>query len=151
MDTLTEQAQQGYVRLYGDRDATPVDVAEFTEPHGLFFVAYAVSHAGGVPAAMGGWRLLTPRPGLPGSRPAEIKRMYVTERARGRGLARLVLARLEATARRTDVDWLLLETGEPQVEALGLYRSSGYTDVAKFGHYAHEPDSVSLGKRLTIP
>ncbi|MDQ3628210.1 MAG: GNAT family N-acetyltransferase [Actinomycetota bacterium] len=141
---LTERAQQVYVRLYGGRDATPVDAADFTPPGGAFFVAYV----GGVASAMGGWRLLTPRAGLPGVRPAEIKRMYVTDPARRRGLARLVLAHLEATARQAGVDWMLLETGRPQVEAVGLYRSSGYIDVAKFGHYADEPDSVNLGRPL---
>lgn len=142
---LTEKAQQVYVRLYGEPDATSVEVAEFASPRGAFFMAYVHD----VASAMGGWRLLTPRSGLPGSQPAEIKRMYVTDSVRRQGLARLVLAHLETTARLAGVDWMLLETGHPQVEALGLYRSSGYTEVTKFGHYADEPDSVSLGKPLT--
>ena len=43
---------------------------------------------------------------------------------------------------------MILETGLPQPEALGLYRTSGYQDVAPFGHYADSPLSVPLGKQL---
>ena len=43
---------------------------------------------------------------------------------------------------------MVLETGEPQVAAVGLYRGSGYVDIAPYGFYADEPEVVSLGKRL---
>jgi ribosomal protein S18 acetylase RimI-like enzyme len=35
-----------------------------------------------------------------------------------------------------------------QVAAVALYRSSGYEDAEKFGHYADEDGQVSLRKRL---
>lgn len=144
--TLIEQVQQEYVTRYGGRDGARTDVAEFEPPKGLFVVAYE----NGRPVAGGGWRRHDPHSygGLPGERPAEIKRMYVTEPARGRGLARAVLRRLESTARQAGVDWLVLETGQRQPEAIALYRSSGYVDVPHFGTYAHAPAAVHLGKRL---
>lgn len=143
--TLTEQAQQVYVGMYGSRDDSPVAVGEFVAPDGGFVVAYDA----GRPVAMGGWRLLAPGSPLPGQRPAEVKRMFVAADQRRRGLARMVLAHLEAAAARAGADWLVLETGAPQVEAIALYRHCGYADIAKFGHYADSPLSISLGKPLT--
>ncbi|MGI8985912.1 MAG: GNAT family N-acetyltransferase [Nocardioidaceae bacterium] len=141
---LTEQAQHLYLRLYGGHDDSPVAVDEFAAPRGGFVVAYDTDR----PVAMGGWRLVPPVPPLPGRRPAEIKRMFVAPDRRRRGLARTVLAHLETGAASGGADWMVLETGVPQVEAIVLYRDCGYADVAKFGHYADSPLSVSLGKPL---
>jgi len=117
----------------------------FAPPRGHFVVGYV----GGQPVTMGGWRLRTDAgTTLPGERPAEIKRMFVREHARGRGLGRRLLAALERAAEAAGVDWLVLETGERQPEAIALYRSAGYHDIGPFGMYADEADSVYLGKRL---
>ena len=144
--SLVEQVQQVYLERYGGIDETPMAAEQFAPPHGHFVVGYA----DGEPVAMGGWRLRgdAPDAGLPGRRPAEIKRMFVREDARGRGYSRGVLAELESTARAAGVDWLVLETGDRQPEAIGLYRSSGYVDVPAFGLYACEGGSVYLGKSL---
>jgi GNAT superfamily N-acetyltransferase len=144
--TLVEEVQQVYVERYGGPDETPMAPEEFSAPHGHFVVGYL----GGTPVAMGGWRLRADATGtaLPGVNPAEIKRMFVRAHLRGRGLARLVLAGLETAAAAAGVDWLVLETGERQPEAIGLYRSSGYADIGGFGLYADEVCSVYLAKRL---
>ncbi len=143
---LVAQVQQVYVARYGGPDETPMRVEQFTPPHGYFVLVYL----GGSPVAMGGWRLRTGPDAarLPGDRPAEVKRMFVRSRLRGRGLARRVLADLESTARAAGVDWLVLETGDRQPEAIGLYRSEGFEDVVPFGVYAEEDGSVYLGKFL---
>ena len=143
---LVEQVQQEYVVRYGGRDGAHVDPSQFAPPRGLFAVAYE----GDEPVAIGGWRRHEPDAygGLPGQRPAEIKRMYVAAGARGRGLSRALLAYLEDTAREAGVDWLVLETGERQPEAIALYRSCGYVDIPHFGTYADAPLAVHLGKRL---
>jgi GNAT superfamily N-acetyltransferase len=143
---LIEEVQLEYVARYGGRDASPVDVAEFEGDEGGFWVGYL----DGAAVATGGWRLLTDTSvsPFPTERVAEIKRMYVTPSARGRGVARALLRHLEHTARAVGADWLVLETGMVQPEALALYRSSGYADVPAFGHYACAPLSVHLGRRL---
>lgn len=142
---LVEEVQLEYVARYGGRDASPVSVGEFVGPRGAFWVGYL----DGRPVATGGWRLLPAGAvrGLPGAH-AEVKRMYVSPPARGRGVARALLAHLERTARAAGADWLVLETGMVQPEAIALYRSSGYADVPRFGHYACAPLSVHLGRRL---
>lgn len=144
---LLEQVQQEYVVRYGTPDATPVDPAEFAPPRGVFLVAYVA----GAAMACGGWRAHD------GSDPefrhgdVEIKRMYVAEQARGRGLARAVLADLEHRAAGAGYRRMVLETGLQQPEAITLYRSSGYTEIEKFGVYRDDADSLCLAKALPLP
>src|SRR5439155_594842 len=86
--SLVAEVQQEYVRRYGGEDDAPLRVAEWSPPEGIFLVAWL----DGVPVGCGGWRALA------GSGAVEIKRMYVVRAARGRGIARAVLAELERTA-----------------------------------------------------
>jgi GNAT superfamily N-acetyltransferase len=146
---LTLAVQAHYRELYGGPDESVVEVADFEAPTGHFVVGYD----NGAPVAMGGWRRLGERPGLPSPHAAEIKRMYVVPSARGRGLSRIVLAELEASARAAGIDWLVLETGRPQNSAVQLYRSSGYEEVdgSPYGHYVGAPEAVHLGKSLAEP
>lgn len=135
---LIAEVQQEYVVRYGDQDLTPVEPAQFAPPHGLFLVCYLEDD----PVACGGWRVH--------GEDVELKRMYVAPRARGRGLARAVLAELERTALAAGYRRLILETGTRQPEAIALYRSAGYIDVPSFGYYAEEEESVHLGKVLEV-
>lgn len=144
---LTAAVQAHYRELYdGSGDQSLMEVADFEAPTGHFVVGYL----DGVPVAMGGWRRLGDRPGLPSPNAAEIKRMYVAPFAQGRGLSRIVLAELETSASAAGLDWLVLETGRPQQSAVGLYRSSGYTEVdgTPYGHYCGSPQSIHLGRSL---
>lgn len=141
---LTEQAQQFYLEIYGGPDRTPFTAQEFAPPRGGFYVGYLDEH----PVAMGGWRFSRVLAPAGAQRPAEIKRMFVRGEVRRHGLARRLLAALESAAQAAGADWMILETGRPQVAAVALYRAVGYVDIAPFGFYAEEPDVVSLGKRL---
>ena len=122
------------MRRYGGGDATPVDPAEFSAPNGAFLVAYV----DGVPLACGGWRV--------NGGDAEIKRMYVVPAGRGRGVARRILAELEASARAAGITRVILETGTKQPEAITLYTSSGYTRIPGYGIYAGESDCRCFAK-----
>ena len=133
---LITEVQQEYVVRYGNEDESPVEVAQFAPPLGLFLVGYD----GYGPAACGGWR-------SHGS-DAEVKRMYVTPRARGTGRARRILAELELTARAAGHERMILETGSKQPEAVSLYRSAGYETIAPFGFYAGRALAIHLGKPL---
>ncbi|MGH3037563.1 MAG: GNAT family N-acetyltransferase [Gaiellaceae bacterium] len=79
---------------------------------------------------------------------AELRRMYVRPDARGRGLGRALLGALEDEARGLRYDFLRLETGDRQPEAMGLYVSSGYLPIPRFGPFADDERSVCLEKRL---
>ncbi len=63
---------------------------------------------------------------------SEIKRMWVSESARGLGIGRRLLGELEARARSAGAPAVRLDTNRALVEAIGLYRSSGYVEVAPF-------------------
>ncbi|MFF4954529.1 GNAT family N-acetyltransferase [Streptomyces chattanoogensis] len=141
---LDALVQQEYARRYGDGDMTPLDPAMFAPPHGAYLIAYE----GTRPVATGGWRVQedADKGYAPGD--AEIKRMFVIPEARGRGLARQILAVLEADARAAGRSRMVLETGIKQPEALELYASSGYVHVKKFGLYRTYEDSRCMAKPL---
>jgi len=122
---LVDAVQQEYVARYGGPDETPVAPAEFAPPAGRFLVGYV----GTRPVATGGLRRIA-------SDTVEIKRMFVAAEFRGQGFARQVLARLEEIALELGATRVVLETGTRQPEAIELYRSSGYTPLEGFGHYA---------------
>jgi DNA-binding MarR family transcriptional regulator/GNAT superfamily N-acetyltransferase len=71
--------------------------------------------------------------------PAHIKRMWVAPEVRGLGLGRRLLADLEAQAAAHGVRVLRLETNRALSEAISLYRTAGYREVAAFNDepYAH--------------
>ncbi len=141
---LTAQVQDYYREIYGGTDESPMNRAEFTAPNGLFLLG----RMSGEPVAMGGWRFVSGIEALGGERLAEIRRMYVTSTVRRQGVARALLAELERTAAAAGSDVMVLATGDRQPDAIRLYRAAGYVDVPAFGHYADEPESVHLGKRL---
>jgi putative acetyltransferase len=67
---------------------------------------------------------------------AEVKRMYVRDTARGRGVAPALLARIEREARDAGMALLRLETGVNQRAALRFYEREGFRPCAVFGDYA---------------
>lgn len=80
---------------------------------------------------------------------AEIKRVYVNPQARGLGLAKKLMDRIEDEARAAGMTIARLETGIHQPEAIGLYRKLGYALREAFGDYpADDPNSVFMEKRL---
>ena len=63
---------------------------------------------------------------------SDIKRMWIAESARGLGLGRRLLDHLEGLAREHGSKEARLETGDVLGEAIALYRSAGYAEVAPF-------------------
>ena len=94
---------------------------ELVPPAGLFVVAYADGTAVGCGA-------VKHHPG----EASQIKRMWVSESARGHGIGRRLLAALEAEALRGGASTLRLETHGALVEAIAMYRSAGYAEVPAF-------------------
>jgi DNA-binding MarR family transcriptional regulator/GNAT superfamily N-acetyltransferase len=97
-------------------------------PAGWFLVAWR----DGEPIGCGGLKLGDGKTG-------EIKRLWVDRTARGLGIARRVLHRLEALAADAGVGTLRLDTNRALKEAQAFYRSEGYREVARFNSnpYAH--------------
>ena len=141
---LVDEVQQEYVERYGGPDETPLEPAYFEAPQGAFFVGYL----DGVPVATGAWRLRQDLVVDGSDRTAEIKRMYVVKAARGRRLARAMLAHLEETASGAGAEVMVLETGAAQPEAIALYVSSGYQRITPFGFYQDSPLVRCFARRL---
>ena len=74
--------------------------------------------------------------------------MYVSPRVRGRGYGQAVLRALEQDAAARGATQMILSTGPVQVEAVGLYRASGYTAIEPFGFYGAQSGAIHLGKCL---
>ncbi|MER6534449.1 GNAT family N-acetyltransferase [Streptomyces sp. 900105755] len=143
---LNDEVQAEYQLRYGDGgDATVLDTADFAPPNGIYLIAYDESDR---PVATGGWRSqdANGEGNLDGD--AELKRMFVIESMRGRGLARRMLTALEADARAAGRLRMVLETGTKQPEAIALYTSSGYEPCVKFGYYRHHDASRCFAKAL---
>ena len=97
------------------------DPAEVAPPIGAWVVAYL----GDQPVGCGGVKRLD-------DSSAELKRIYVADAARGRGLGRLLLERLEQYARDLGYERVRLDTGDLQPEALGLFRRAGYEEIPDY-------------------
>jgi DNA-binding MarR family transcriptional regulator/predicted N-acetyltransferase YhbS len=100
---------------------SPVGADELRPPTGLLLVA----RLGGRPVGCGALRH------HPGGR-TDVKRMWVTPRVRGLGLGRRLLAELERRAAAAGATVVRLETNRALTEAIALYRSAGYREVAPF-------------------
>lgn len=78
----------------------------------------------------------------------EIKRMFVRPQCRGGGVAKKLLAFLEAAAIERGCTLFMLETGPKQPEALGLYERAGYAYRGPFAEYKEDPFSVFMSKQV---
>ncbi len=105
-----------------DPDATlPADPAEMRPPAGTFLVGVLR----GEPVCCGALK-------FHGRAPADVKRMWVSPVVRGLGVGRRLLAELERRAAEHGCGVVRLETNRALVEAIAMYRSSGYREVAAF-------------------
>jgi pimeloyl-ACP methyl ester carboxylesterase/ribosomal protein S18 acetylase RimI-like enzyme len=103
-------------------DVPPRLVANDVEPpRGRWLVAYCGSN----PVGCAALKRLDPTT-------AEIKRVYVAPEARGRGVARAMLARLEQIAGDAGYTTLRLDTGARQPASVALFGSIGYEQIADY-------------------
>lgn len=116
---LNRRSQRGFDPSVG-ATALPHEVRP---PAGEFFVAYLHGEAVGCGAVK-----------HHEAAPAEIKRMWIAPSARGLGLGRRLLERLETCARAGGARVAHIETSAVLVEALSLYRSTGWVEVAAFNN-----------------
>ena len=135
--SMVEELDAYLVPLYPAESNHLLDIESLRQPEMRFFAA----HRGDEVLAIGGCWLHAEY--------AEVKRIYVTPAARGLGLAKLIMQRIEDEAVACDRLIARLETGIHQPESLGLYRRLGYVDRAAFGDYpADDPNSVFMEKVL---
>ena len=78
----------------------------------------------------------------------EVKSMFVSEDARGKGVADALMRQLEDCARELDLSVMRLETGDLLHAAHRLYERHGFVKCGPFGNYQANKTSVFMEKRL---
>jgi GNAT superfamily N-acetyltransferase len=100
------------------QDVKPADLAP---PNGIWLVAYLDRRAVGC----GGLQRLDADTG-------EVRRLFLDESARGRGIGGRLLEELENHARRLGYKRVRLTTGDGQADALRLFQTAEYREIAPF-------------------
>ncbi|MBC7806117.1 MAG: GNAT family N-acetyltransferase [Akkermansiaceae bacterium] len=124
---------------YSQTDAALFPVEQAEQAGAVFLIA----RLAGVQAV--GCVVLRPLP-CDGQSTAEMKRMFVTVEARGRGVGSALMALVEREARALGYSRLRLETGDLQPEAIALYEKHAFIRIPCWGTYATDPASVCYEK-----
>ncbi len=132
-----EELNRRFPTGFDSSRSIPADDEQLRLPQGLLLVV----RLDGRPVGCGALK-------LHGTEPAELKRMWVAPDARGLGVGRRLLAELEQQAVAHHVSVLHLETNASLTEAIALYRSSGYTEVAAFND---EPYANHWFEKVLLP
>jgi ribosomal protein S18 acetylase RimI-like enzyme len=114
-------AELGRLFGYVADEALPLGLDELMPPAGLVLVV----RKDGDPVGCGALKLRHPRI-------AEIKRMWVAEQARGRGLGNRLLVALEEAAGAAGKSVARLDSNGTLTAAMALYRKHGYREVPAF-------------------
>ena len=102
-------------------NSLPAEPDEMRPPSGLFVIAMLQ----GEPVGCGALKFHC-------DEPTELKRMWVASSVRGLGVGRRLLEELERLALEQGSSTIRLETNKTLTEAIALYRSAGYREVAAF-------------------
>lgn len=124
--TLAQHMRDEMAALYGGLDLDGPEMpkagpAELAAPGGTFVVGVQ----DGVAVCCGGIKRLP-------DGACEIKRMFVVDEARGRGLAHALLDELERRARELGYAIARLDSGPLQLRARRIYERAGYIAVENF-------------------
>lgn len=79
---------------------------------------------------------------------AEVKRVFIRSEYRGRGISKRIMELLEKKAKDKGYNKFILESGEPLINAMRLYRKIGYYVIPNFGQYKELVNSICLEKIL---
>jgi len=82
-----------------------------------------------------------------GGRCAEIKRMYVRNEFRGRGIAERLLKSAERFARDSGYAWIFLDTTDEMAAAARLYERNGYERCERYND--NPQATIFMRKKLT--
>ena len=102
-------------------DMPKAGAKELAPPDGAFVVGFEDD----VPVCVGGLKRLP-------DGACEIKKMFVADAARGRGVARALLEELERLARERGYAIARLDTGPRQPRAQRMYERAGYDRIENF-------------------
>ena len=78
----------------------------------------------------------------------ELKRMFVSPKARGLGLAQMIIGELEVEAKSQGFEIMILETLYKQIEAINLYQKVGFEIVDNYEPYVGLTNSICMSKSI---
>lgn len=125
LDAYGAELDRRFPRGFDPDHSISASAPELRRPGGVLLLAFLDDE----PVGCGAVKFHT-------DKPSEIKRMWVAPSARGLGLGRRLLGALEQEAVASN-PVVHLETSASLQEAVGLYRSSGYVEVAPFNEEAY--------------
>jgi putative acetyltransferase len=135
-------AADDFYRALYPAESNHLESAEALKRPGTIFVGCRVE---GQLAASGAARIMSDDGTY-----AEIKRLFVLDQYRGRGLSYRIMEYLEAQLRGQGIELLRLETGVYQPAAIAIYRRLGYVERGPFGAYRPDPLSIFMEKRVAV-
>lgn len=143
----TSSTDKDFVMLVNYLDAELAEVdgddhAFYDQFNKISDINYAiVIYLGGQPVGCGAIKALQ-------TDAMEVKRMYIKQEYRGKGLAKKILGSLEKWTLELGYKKCVLETGKRQSEAVNLYKKSGYISIPNYGQYAGVENSLCFEKHL---
>lgn len=78
----------------------------------------------------------------------EVKRVFVKESYRGRGIGGQMLEHLIKRASEMDYKYMLLETGAFLASSVRLYKRYGFEQIENYGDYKNMPESFCMGRGI---
>jgi putative acetyltransferase len=139
-DLLAGSSAHARALYPADESCVQIAPSELDQPDATLYVARRDGIAVGMIALI--------ESGEHGADRAEIARLFVDESSRGRGVASLLLDRIETDAAARGIRELVLQTGTHHLPAQALYAKHGYRRVDAFGRYRGAPASVCMAKSL---
>jgi len=133
---LLKQSHALMQSLFPPEDNFYLDVGDLVAPHIHFY------------AAREGEDLLGTGALMVKDTYGEVKSMFVSEAARGKGVAAALMRQIEDTARDEGLSVLKLETGNVLHAAHRLYARHGFTECGVFGDYVTAKSSLFMEKLL---
>jgi GNAT superfamily N-acetyltransferase len=133
---LTREMDAEIAGLYPGYEIGGMDAADFELSRGYFVIAREADQALGC----GGFRPLD-------MQCVEMKRIFVREASRRRGVARQILRHLESEVRRREFKMIVLETGCDNSAAIAMYEAEGYFRIPGFRGQVGIPVSRCYAKR----
>jgi len=129
--------------LDADLRATYDELMNTYDQHNVIeeIATVVIAYVDGKPARCGCFKAFS-------SETAEVKRMYVRPQFRGLSISAMVLKELEKWAASMRYVQMVLETGEKQFAAIGLYQKGGYVRCDNYGPYINLDTSMCFSKDL---
>ena len=135
---LIKSLDQYLLMQYPDRPIFGIDLEKASQENVHFIVGYNNDQA----VCCGAIRLFN-------DNRCELKRMFVLDEYRGKGISKKLYYELENLAISKNKKIIILETGKKQSEAINLYKSLGFKIIPNYGEFIKDEISLCFSKTIS--